>query len=107
MKAPDFIFRLDRHRRFLQGQASPSPKILRGQIAPRVIALIEPLFGPGFHISSDFQRQSLARRSNGESVMDPTQRKTVRFSLSRWREDKSSRGIGRSNSLQRHFLELF
>jgi hypothetical protein len=40
MKAPDRIFRLDRHTRFLQGQAVPSTKSC-GQIVPRVIVLID------------------------------------------------------------------
>jgi hypothetical protein len=40
MKAPDFIFRLDRHRRFLSGQASPSTRSC-GEIVLRVIALID------------------------------------------------------------------
>jgi hypothetical protein len=46
---------------------------------------------PGFRISSDFQSQSLARRSEGESVEDSTQRKTVRFSLCDGEKDKSNR----------------
>jgi hypothetical protein len=40
MKAPDCIFRLDPHTRFLQGQALPSTRS-RGQIVPRVIVLID------------------------------------------------------------------
>jgi hypothetical protein len=45
----------------------------------------DPTFvGPGFRVSSDFQRQSLARRSDGESVGDPVEGKTVRFNVSRW-----------------------
>ena len=34
-----------------------------------------PYVGSGFRISSDFQRQSLARRSDGESVGDPVEGK--------------------------------
>jgi len=33
--------------------------------------------GPGFRISSDFQRQSLARQSDGESVGDPVKGKQL------------------------------
>ena len=40
MKDPDFVFRLDRHRRSCQGQASLSTRS-RGQIAPRVIVPID------------------------------------------------------------------
>ncbi len=50
MKAPDFIFRLDRIDDSCQGQASPSPKILRGQIAPRVIVLIGPCLAGISHL---------------------------------------------------------
>jgi hypothetical protein len=46
------------------------------QIVPRVIVLID-LVGPGFRISSDFQRQSLARQSDGESVKDSVEGKQV------------------------------
>ena len=37
MKPPDFIFRLDRHRRFLSGPSLAQ----NGQIVPRVITLID------------------------------------------------------------------
>ena len=45
MKAPDCIFRLDRHTRFLQGQA----KSCR-QIVPRVIGADQPLSGRDSHL---------------------------------------------------------
>jgi hypothetical protein len=37
----------------------------------------QPLSGPGFRIPSDFQRQSLARQSDGESVGDPIEGKQL------------------------------
>ena len=40
MKAPDFIFRLDRHKRFLSGPSLAPDQIL-WEIVPRVIAPID------------------------------------------------------------------
>jgi hypothetical protein len=67
MKPRAFIFRLDRHRRFVSG-----PRLALDQFlwADRLACdCPDRLFcRRGFRISSDFQRQSLARRSDSETV---------------------------------------
>ena len=68
MKAPDLTLGPTGIGDSCQGQASLSIRSC-GQTTPRVIALID-LGRAGTRISSDFQRQSLARRSDGESVTD-------------------------------------
>jgi hypothetical protein len=97
MKAPDFIFRLDRHRGdSCQGQASPSTRSC-GEIVPRVIAPIDLCRAGISHLQrlpASITRAAISPLENSASLYFGVRRRKNPEAKQHWGRDLPLRCFG-------------